>query len=156
MTLRRTQINVQTILLFSLNHSLAVVELGDHCIMLGTGCGNNGRMPGNARGSVEFVKLEIKVSNVFLCPIRCGVLQKEFSTAEIMQKMCCFICFWFVAFSTPETQYFIVCVLSVYKVPSRPSSCASLAAAISMILCKCHLYVCPRVHLVLWLWFISL
>jgi len=54
-----------TFIHLSLNHSLAVIESGDHCIMLGTGCGNNGRMPGNARGSVEFVKLDVKVSSIY-------------------------------------------------------------------------------------------
>uniref|UniRef100_F6PI72 Uncharacterized protein n=3 Tax=Ciona intestinalis TaxID=7719 RepID=F6PI72_CIOIN len=49
------------LLFCSLNHTLAVVEHGNECEMLGTGCGHNGRLPGNSRGSVDFVHLDIKI-----------------------------------------------------------------------------------------------
>nr|XP_039251419.1 F-box only protein 24-like isoform X1 [Styela clava] len=45
----------------SLNHTLAVVESWERCSVYGTGCGNNGRLPGRGRGSVEFLKLDIKI-----------------------------------------------------------------------------------------------
>lgn len=44
-----------------LNHTLAVVEVGDTCEMMGTGSGNNGRLPGKPRGSLEFTTLSIEV-----------------------------------------------------------------------------------------------
>uniref|UniRef100_H2ZKP8 Uncharacterized protein n=1 Tax=Ciona savignyi TaxID=51511 RepID=H2ZKP8_CIOSA len=49
------------ILFCSLNHTLAVVEIGGKCLILGTGCGHNGRLPGNNKGSVDFVRLDIKI-----------------------------------------------------------------------------------------------
>lgn len=40
---------------------MAVVEENNKCEILGAGCGHSGRLPGKSRGSVEFVKLDIKV-----------------------------------------------------------------------------------------------
>ena len=45
-----------------LNHTIIVVEVGDKCEMLGSGSGNNGRLPGKSRGCVEFSKLNVAVS----------------------------------------------------------------------------------------------
>lgn len=40
---------------------MAVVERSGSCELLGTGCGANGRLPGKARGCVEFSALDVKV-----------------------------------------------------------------------------------------------
>lgn len=81
--------SIDQFLFFSLNHSLAVVESEERCVMLGTGCGNNGRLPGNARGSVEFVKLDVKVSPT---QQRCQLLSKFFllSCRDNSFKVDCF------------------------------------------------------------------